>query len=260
MYQEKFVVVLKHNGKILREQGDSIFLPFGAEYSVLLKNLNNQRALVKIEIDGRKVTGDGGLVVDANADVELERFIDTGDLEKGYRFKFIEKTEEISEHRGDKAEDGIIRIEWWYELPRVQYVFNTYTKTYYDNRWCGSSARGLRKCFGNSVGDNVSFSTTCGSSEPVACASASLQEFNFVDKNDEGITVEGSDSKQKFRLVTMDALESVSHVLVFKLRGLTAKTQTKPIYVSDKIKCKYCGKKWQSNQTFCGSCGARLVK
>jgi hypothetical protein len=270
MYQEKFVAVVKCNGKVLREQGDSLFLPFGSEYSILLKNLNNTRALVQIEIDGRKVTGDGGLVVNANDSVELERFIDMDDLNKGYKFKFIEKTQEISDHRGDKVEDGIIRIEWWYEV--VKPVFRYVPSYRKDTYWLGSAAKHeMFPSFGSEVTYTTSHSSCCNLNqvsaqddyEPIACASSPLRSVNknFVPEvNEAGITVEGSDSNQKFMLVQMNELESVSHVIVFNLRGLTAKKAVaKPIYVSDKIRCKSCGRKWHSGQQFCGNCGTRLI-
>ncbi len=44
MYKQNFVVVVKCNGKILREQdSDVVYLPFGAEYSILLKNKDSRR-------------------------------------------------------------------------------------------------------------------------------------------------------------------------------------------------------------------------
>ena len=65
MYDNKFVAALKVNGKILREVKDIVFVKFGSEYSILLKNLNSVRALVNIQIDGQEVCP-GGLVLDAN--------------------------------------------------------------------------------------------------------------------------------------------------------------------------------------------------
>ena len=64
MYQSKLVASLKANGKILREFKDTVYIPFGSEYSFLIKNLHTQRAVVNIFIDGEEVV-EGGLVVDA---------------------------------------------------------------------------------------------------------------------------------------------------------------------------------------------------
>jgi len=110
VHSNKLVVALKVNGKFLRDSKDSennneVFVPFGTEYSIYLKNLHSERALVDIDVDGESAIK--GLVVDAKSYnnysinwVELERF-HKGDNFIGHRFKFIEKTQEISEHRGD---------------------------------------------------------------------------------------------------------------------------------------------------------------
>ena len=37
MYANKLVASLKANGKILREFKDNVYIPFGSEYSFLLK-------------------------------------------------------------------------------------------------------------------------------------------------------------------------------------------------------------------------------
>ena len=51
-YQDNFAAVIKCDGIILREQDKTVKLPFDSEYSILLKNLDSRRALVRIEIDG----------------------------------------------------------------------------------------------------------------------------------------------------------------------------------------------------------------
>jgi len=44
MYKEQMVAAVKVGGKVLRENGETVVLPFGSEYSVYLKNLNTVRA------------------------------------------------------------------------------------------------------------------------------------------------------------------------------------------------------------------------
>ena len=92
MYQSKLVASLKANGKILREFKDTVYIPFGSEYSFLLKNLNTTRALINVFIDGEDMTP-GGLVLNAGQEVDLERSIKGGNLMEGNRFKFIERVQ-----------------------------------------------------------------------------------------------------------------------------------------------------------------------
>ena len=110
VYSDKLVVVLKHKGKILREHKDVVTLPFGSEYSILVKNLNTAKAKVSIEIDGEHVLDGQALLVDANTTTELKGFLKGSRTTN--RFKFIEKTAQISNYRGDRIDDGIIRVEY----------------------------------------------------------------------------------------------------------------------------------------------------
>ena len=120
MYNNKLVASLKANGKILREFKDTVYIPFGSEYSFLLKNLNTTRALVNVFIDGEDMTP-GGLVLNAGQEVDLERSIKGGNLMEGNRFKFIERTSTIENGpRGINLEDGIVRIEFQFEKPPMR--------------------------------------------------------------------------------------------------------------------------------------------
>ena len=114
MYNSKLVASIKANGKVLREFKDTVYIPFGSEYSILLKNLNTVRALINIYIDGDNVVP-GGLVLNAGQVVDLQRAIRNGNLSEGNRFKFIERTSNIEDHRGIKLEDGLIRVEYQFE-------------------------------------------------------------------------------------------------------------------------------------------------
>jgi len=194
MFNNKLVACIKSNGKVLREFKDVIYIPFGSEYSIYLKNLNSVRAEVNISIDGKDVCPDG-LVINANSEVNIERFIK--DLNTGNRFKFIERTGNIENHRGIQAEDGLIRISFKFEKvmlkPTWVNVLPVYSPTYIPQpghwEWKPSSplwtgplfntyAYGIRSgdAIGNSssttgaVGNAVNCSTSttapCGESVP----------------------------------------------------------------------------------------------
>jgi len=114
MYQSKMAFAIKSKGKVLREFKDTVYIPFGTEYSILLKNLHTTRAVVNVFIDGVNQTP-GGLVVDALKESELERSLLNGSLTAGNRFKFIERTGAVEEHRGVQLEDGLVKIEYQFE-------------------------------------------------------------------------------------------------------------------------------------------------
>ncbi len=118
MHQTGFVACIKVNGKILRESNDTVSLPFGSSYSILIKNLNSVRSQVKVSIDGTDATDGTHLVIPANGEVELERFIRNANLTSGNKLKFIERTEGIESHRGIKAEDVFCPV-----LPSATFLF-----------------------------------------------------------------------------------------------------------------------------------------
>src|SRR5258708_38240054 len=96
MHRNNFVVAVKVNGKVLRESNDRVELPFGSEYSVLLKNLDTVRMQAQFSIDVHDATG--CLVVDPGNTVDIDRFY-RQNRELGNRFKFFARTQRIEEHR-----------------------------------------------------------------------------------------------------------------------------------------------------------------
>ena len=138
MYSDKFVVAIKVNGKVLRETKDLVTLPFGSEFSVLVKNLNSKRAKFTLHIDGQDVLDGTEIIVNGNSEVELKRFIRNGNMEEGNAFKFIERTTAIEDGpRGIKVDDGVIRVEFWFEqdAPVVTTTHVNHTVHHYNDYW-----------------------------------------------------------------------------------------------------------------------------
>lgn len=134
MYSDKFVVAIKAGGKILRETKDLVHLPFGSEFSVLVKNLNSRRAKFTLHIDGTDVLDGEEIIVGANAEVEMKRFIRNGNMDTGNAFKFIERTKSIEDGpRGIKMDDGVVRVEFWFE--KQAEVVVTTTHHHHDIWW-----------------------------------------------------------------------------------------------------------------------------
>jgi len=268
MYNHLMVCCLKASGKVLREFKDTVYVPFGQEYSILLKNLNTKRAVVDISIDGVDVTG-GGLVIGGQQEIELERFVK--DLSKGNKFKFIERTSKIENHRGVKIDDGLIRISFRYEqdVPIKQYI-NNYVR---QNQWGpsfgfdGDSNAFITKGLGDfEYGRGIQCSTALRSrslskgESNSSFASASASSFSdSMPINDVGITVPGSESNQKFVHVDNFDLEKEEHVLVIKLLGqVNEQPVTQPISVTKRAECVTCGKLNKATAKFCSECGTSL--
>jgi hypothetical protein len=230
MYNQKLAAAIKVNGKVLREFKDTVHIPFGSEYTVLLKNLNTTRAVVNVFIDGNDMVP-GGIVLNAGQEVDLERSVKNGNLTEGNRFKFIERTGAVEQHRGIGIEDGLVRIEFQFEQLRPIAWNTTNINSIYPQR-------GILR------GSEVSYSTL----NSVQCSATAAV-------SDIGITVPGSHSTQKFSTAYVGALESVKHSMVFKLFG---GTMPKPITVKHKPKCVTCGKHNKATAKFCTECGTAL--
>ena len=245
MYGNKLAAAIKVNGKVLREFKDTVHIPFGSEYTILLKNLNTTRAVVKVFIDGDD-TVPGGLVIDPGREVDLERWVKNGNLTEGNRFKFIERTGAVEQHRGIGIEDGLVRIEFQFEQPRP--VYNT--------PWISASGSTIYPQGGIMRGSKmsgVSNSTAdwAGPAGSVTCSTT----MDSYSTNDVGITVPGSKSTQSFQTAYVGVLESTKHSMVFKLFG---GTMPKPITVKHKPKCVTCGKQNKALAKFCSECGTAL--
>lgn len=239
MYESKLAAAIKVDGKVLREFKDTVHIPFGSEYTVLLKNLNTTRAVVNVFIDGENAVP-GGLVVDPGREIDLERWIKNGNLSEGNRFKFIERTGSVEQHRGIGIEDGLVRIEFQFEQPPRPITWNTSNiNSVYPQ---GGILRGF---------DNAHYGVTCSS----ATYDATSVNSSHSLLNDVGITVPGSHSTQKFSTAYVGALESTKHSMVFKLLG---GTMPKPITVKHKPKCVTCGKQNKATAKFCIECGTAL--
>lgn len=275
MYNNKLVASIKVSGKVLREFGEAVKLPFGSEYSIFLKNLNSLRAIVRISIDGEDVAGD--LVINANSSLDLERFIRNGNLDKGNKFKFIERTSKIEDHRGIQSEDGLIRVEYEFEKEPVkvvhEYVQRHYYPYYYDylnwpsylpkdNVWMNSGIFGAigggtlsASSVKTAVAQNSISLNAFRSTDTMSFNSASLESFN-----DAGITVPGSISEQKFTTVSGFATDGIKHVMVLRLLGENpeGKKITAPVTVKTKQKCPTCGTVNKATSKFCKECGTNL--
>ena len=276
MYQSKLVASLKANGKILREFKDTVYIPFGSEYSFLIKNLNTTRALVKVYIDGDNVV-DGGIVLNAGEEIDLERYVKGGNLKAGNKFKFIERTQAIEDGpRGTKLEDGLVRIEFQFEkvvpystwnnqpvfrvgdiypngLPFSTSVYGATSSEYrgitdkFSVTASGATTQmnvgGVLRGVDYSKGEAVKAAAATATSATLHAMniSASVGEVHdgmatMDSYNDVGITVPGSKSTQSFATTTMGVMEPETHTIVLKLLGETP--DNKPVLQPVTVKAK----------------------
>lgn len=285
MYKEQMVAAVKVGGKVLRENGETVVLPFGSEYSVYLKNLNTVRAMVHVEIDGRKVTGDG-LVLYGGQSIDLERFLDNGNLDAGNRLKFIERSAAVEAHRGVGTQDGLVRVSFEFER-RPAYVPPPVYSSILRSKGPTIGSTGddsyLSRQLFNSTSE-VSYSASIAKGESaVASASAAgevtAQAYLNAASSAElsaapqarrlskssaspapGITVEGAVSRQQFHEAAWFPLDGVKHEpIVLRLLGQVGGAPVEaPVTTRTKAVCPSCGAKNDAFAKFCGECGTGL--
>ncbi len=291
MHKKGLVACIKVGGRILREQSERVYLPFGSEYSVYLKNLEHRRVCAKIFIDGANVS-DGGFIINGSSSMDIERFVRNGNLQSGNCFKFIERTEAIEKHRGVEAEDGLVRIEYQFEKepPKIEYQKTVHIHDHvyrypywpyypYEHQYitwaCNSSfsnaqgdstigcgATGMRSGTGASAVQNTqrSVQNTQSSEGPGAVMAMACSMTPSDIPNEAGITVPGSESNQQFQHVYGFDPESETNVMVLHLIGeVGSKPVSEPITVEKKSTCTYCGKTNKTPSKYCSQCGASLV-
>jgi len=264
-YKEKFVAVIKNRGKILRDNNGTVRVPFGSEYTIYMKNLNSRKAVVDVSVDGKDVLDGNQIVLDAGHTLDLKGFM------KGMRvknkFRFINKTKEIANYRGDRIDDGIVRVRFRFEKRQDSPVWNSITpRPPFD----GSP----RYYFNQPDWSYTDDSTSGGSSSNEVLYTASMSNFSSstlssrskamkrssTPKSDEGITVNGAPTNQQFYNAHVGELETSSEVIVLRLKGRTSrgKKVVRPVTTKTKITCPTCGRRWKSTMKYCGNCSTYL--
>jgi hypothetical protein len=284
MYKKNYVLALKIGGKILRETSESVEIPFGYEYSVLLKNLHGVRATAALSVNGTEV---GTFVVPANGEIEIERFMKNGNMRGGNKFKFIERTEQIEEARGIQVDDGLVRVEfkkeyiqppivWQHSSREPHYVFPVHLlpRPYWNDNTLTCTSGGLTRSAysGSPLRGMMTNSSSQQRSRGPCGQSAAQNNFSYAAQNCQigassgdavvaaaGITVPGGISDQQFSIGQWFATEPGSEVLVLHLMGTHGKKKVeRPVTVDIRPVCQTCQKRSKSNAHFCKHCGTSL--
>jgi hypothetical protein len=284
-YKNHFIAELKSNGQILRIRDGFVTLPFGSEYSLYLKNLNSRKASVTVQIDGEDVLDNSSLIIEANTSIELEGFLKNAIAKN--KFKFIEKTKQIMDHRGDKIDDGLIRIEFAFEkedtvIKTIITEHHTYHHRTYPWRFCRYPEPYYNDIYycsntGDVKNEETPQYTQSDGSDVVGANAGNLQSYNCNVKDvselanmteinelktpidDLGITVKGSEINQQFNYASIGETDP-AEVIVIQLRGTNVKGASvkKPIMTQVKLTCSSCGIKSKSSYKFCPNCGTFL--
>jgi len=232
MYRNDFIAAVKCRGSVLREfNGGIVKLPFGSDYSIVLKNKSKQRALVNVSIDGKDVMDGNKLIVRYDHPVELKGYMEGRSVSNSFRF--IEKTSKIVGFRGNRLEDGLVEIKYSFEKESV-------------NCMVSDQNRNSNKNFTYGIyGDHLNYNF-----------SATYAATNFVNSDD--LTVKGAPATQDFDVGSFGTTDSKEYNIVFKLQGTVGKASKSPVTVKTKIKCPTCGQKCKATDNYCSNCSTYI--
>lgn len=261
MFNKNLVMAIKAGGKVLREFNNSVYVPFGSEYTIFLKNLSTKRAKVLVSIDGEDALDGHSLILSPNENLELKRFIKNGNMSSGNAFKFIEKTAKVEKHRGNGEFDGLITVQYEFERELINIQGRAYTGTQYPDYYItDSSSRGfvdnksIYTAYSCSVNNSYSFSD----SEPQVLAST--KNTLKSPQNTAGVTAPGSITEQKFVQASSFYGDGVRNTMTVQLEGLVEGQVEihKPVTVTRLKRCGMCGTSVRQVAKFCHECGASV--
>lgn len=248
MYSNKLIACVKAGGKVLREQGENVFLPFGSEYTLWFKNEHTRKVQINVEIDGTDVLFNKSLIINAGETADLKGFVRDMVGSDNRAFKFITKTQEISDFRGDKIEDGLIKITYQFEKEVVTKFdvidHHHHHHHHYDNyRWYGpyhppySPWYGGVTC-GPSVPLGAAYTSNIGGAKSDSFDSASLRSAlnNVVGTTSASFSTNAVNMSATNANVSMDSLGTVSAQTVSSDPGITVEgSNTKQTFQSGYI-------------------------
>jgi hypothetical protein len=291
MYRSGYVASVRCKGK--NYEGDTIRLPFNAEYELFLKNKTDKDCVCDIYVDGKRI-GKHELIIRAHSDYLLERFIGES-LTSGQRFKFVPLTgDEVSDKKN--PENGIIEARFY---PARNYDWRTVKKPdpiviekhiyHHEDHYYHPPYYHPRPYqpypIWYYVGDNLNWNGTIGSGTTTNCTlgldniasgcshtfdSNSLKFTSSLDskgvgenvetklaiqQEEAGATVGGSESRQVFGEADIDVDRSIVTVIKLKIVGYSAEEDIEEL----KGFCGKCGIKISSeNDKFCRNCGEKI--
>lgn len=249
MFNSNLIMAVKVNGKVLREFDGTVALPFGSEYSIFLKNVSNRRVSVDISIDGQDVLDGTSIIIDANSQTEIKRFIKNGNLDAGNAFKFIEKTQKIEEFRGNKPEDGLLTVTYAFEREHPYITYNGLVNEH-------SSTYGSWKI--GEIG-GAGYTTTSYTTQCVPLNNSTIVSTSILRSNS-GITAPGSKVDQKFTPVYGFVADAKTYTMTIKMVGATEESVVaEPVTVKRKVRCTMCGTYCKQTAKFCHECGTSVA-
>lgn len=224
-----------------REKGISpgrscrVLMPFDTEFKILIKNKNDCRVSLDIEIDGATVSRNG-LILGAHETHYIERSVDVA-----HKFKFVPSDhEDVADP--DNLENGNVVVRVWKEKDNSYDIYKYQPPaqprrlwdppynpwgTPYTPYWCNNKVTYNDKSanVGGSVHDNSM--PTKGSSAENYNSILRNVVFLSADVGDSGAVIDGDHSSQTFGTTHWNGNDGPETKFVFYIRGTNQEIREK---------------------------------
>lgn len=285
MYSNGFAFAIKCCGRPLsefvHEGGNAVYLPFGSDFELFLKNKHSKRAVVEMLVNGAKVYENGDLLIPGKSQITIEAFQPS---QKRLRF---DREGCIGDYSPGDRDNGLVEVSFrleeytpFYTVPRwdlwipPQEIHHHHWHKKYDyyqppmftsdnTSWfCSSSlseenapqTRGGGLSAGiSSYSSNVNISAT-----PSPSFTPSVPLSSDLEK---GVVVEGSHSNQSTEEISVGPLCSWSTTFRIRLLGSKEGETVKKAVTTKDTRYKYCSncsEKHKKTDNFCSKCGNKL--
>ena len=243
MYRDGFSACVLLDGKVVKESGEQIVVPFESEYGLRLKNKYAEATAVDIYIDGQLVNEIGHILLAGNSSLDVDQWI----LKSGHAKKLLfTKLTNPKVDQPNDSENGRVEIRFYKPKANVKSVptelvikheyyphypiwpgFDDYYWMRYRPIYTTLNNAGYTTT-NNSDTFNCNLNSTFTSDMKIGChinnAVHSFKPDNTIRSMscsaEPGATVKGRDTAKKFNEVNMGfELQAEPTVITFKIMG-----------------------------------------
>jgi len=258
-----FVIAVLSNGKVLREQHGQVFIPFGSEYTIRIKNPTYARVGVVIDVDGSTIN-QNKIVVDANSTVDIKRMCVDGDLNAGPALKFVELGHNSVQDPSNN-DNGIIKVafykearsnpRWWDSTEQQCALSNPIGGMYGPIRRNASASNST--LYTSSASSTLSSRSEAGISGAIRAMHATQSTVSGLP----GATVPGKETEQQFRTIDITFETEPTATMTLRMRGNSPyslpQEQLPPSKQYNQRFCTSCGVRIAIKDNYCANCGTR---
>lgn len=258
MHSNKISLAILVDEKPLFEKKGSVYLPYGSNYSLLIKNNNSFDIVAKVSLDMN--FSNDSFIVKAKSKRVIRGF-SYEDL--FYSYRFVEETEKINQENKNKIERGCLSVTVFNnDLPphetfpfrMSEIALNSGNKTIIDENKLNNI---------NLHYDNiVAVTNTLSLNSIPNVRTESLKTEYKEEKHLGGMNVFGEPINEKEDTIIKSFLFSDSiGVFHYKLKGRDEEENLikRPILAKDNVTCTICETKASLNDKYCSHCGSFIV-